>query len=197
MKYYAVARGRNTGIYTSWQEAQEQIIRFPNALFKSFESEIDAIKYLQDHEETEPKSQDFRDYLKSSNDCVAYIDGSCMENKKASSGVVLLFGSPVHNKDYLAHRNIAGELSSAIEAMNAAYNAGFKKLTLFYDYQGIEEIALGRWQTRGDMMKAYKETYEKFASSMEIEFVKIKGHTGNKGNDLADEVAGHSLKMEK
>ena len=197
MKYYAVARGRNTGIYTTWDEAQEQVIRFPNALYKSFGSEIEAIKYLQDHEEVEPKSQDFRDYLKSSDDCVAYIDGSCMKDKKASSGVVLLFGSPVHNKDYLAHRNIAGELNSAIEAMNAAYNAGFRKLTLFYDYQGIEEIALGRWQARSEMMKRYKEAYERFADLIEIEFVKIKGHPGNKGNDLADEVAGHSLKMEK
>ena len=47
------------------------------------------------------------------------------------------------------------------------------------------------------MMKRYKEAYERFADLIEIEFVKIKGHTGNKGNDLADEVAGHSLKMEK
>lgn len=197
MKYYAVARGRKTGIYTSWDEAQEQIIRFPNALFKSFGNEIEAIKFLQQHEDIEPKSQDFRDYLTNSGDCVAYIDGSCMRDEKASTGVVLLFGSLVHNEDYLAHRNIAGELSSAIEAMNAAYNAGFKRVTIFYDYQGIEEIALGRWNAKSSLMKKYKETYDIFSKLIEIEFVKIKGHNGDKGNELADEVARHSLKIEK
>lgn len=37
-RYYVVWRGRKPGIYTSWQEAREQISEFPKPQFKSFGS---------------------------------------------------------------------------------------------------------------------------------------------------------------
>lgn len=36
MKYYAVATGRTTGVFTSWPEAKAQVDGFPGAVFKSF-----------------------------------------------------------------------------------------------------------------------------------------------------------------
>lgn len=196
-KFYAVVRGRKPGIYTSWEEAEKQVKKFPNSVFKSFSNEIDAIQYLNEHLEEEPKSTDFRDYLEDSNSCVAYIDGSCIKEQKASSGVVMLFGSPITDKDYTKQRNVAGELNSALEAMNVAFNAGFKKLTLFYDYQGIEEIAKGRWKAKDKIMKEYKEEYDRFSQLIEIDFVKVKGHSNDLGNELADSVASCALNMKK
>ncbi|HOI26832.1 MAG TPA: ribonuclease H family protein [Paludibacteraceae bacterium] len=41
-KYYVVWKGRNPGIYTDWDGCKAQIENFPNALYKSFESEEQA-----------------------------------------------------------------------------------------------------------------------------------------------------------
>ena len=45
-KYYAVRRGRKTGIYTSWSDCQSQIHGFSGAEYKSFSSREEAEEYL-------------------------------------------------------------------------------------------------------------------------------------------------------
>lgn len=45
-KYYAVANGRNPGVYRNYQACLEQIDRYPDAFFKSFESENEAVDWL-------------------------------------------------------------------------------------------------------------------------------------------------------
>ncbi|WP_353962237.1 RNase H1/viroplasmin domain-containing protein [Chlorogloeopsis sp. ULAP01] len=37
-KYYAVFKGRKTGIFTSWAECEEQIKGFSGVLYKSFKT---------------------------------------------------------------------------------------------------------------------------------------------------------------
>jgi ribonuclease HI len=49
MKVYAVARGRQTGIYHTWNECKKQIDRFANAQFKKFDSVAEATNYLAQH----------------------------------------------------------------------------------------------------------------------------------------------------
>ena len=41
-KYYVVWRGRRTGVFTSWEECSQQVTGFPQAEYKSFESEAAA-----------------------------------------------------------------------------------------------------------------------------------------------------------
>ena len=45
-KFYAVAKGRRTGIYGTWAECQAQVNGFRGAVFKSFKSRGDAEKFL-------------------------------------------------------------------------------------------------------------------------------------------------------
>lgn len=42
MKYYVVWNGRQPGVYDNWGDAEEQILNFPGAKFKSFSSAADA-----------------------------------------------------------------------------------------------------------------------------------------------------------
>jgi len=49
MKVYAVARGRQTGIYHAWSECKKQIDHFANARFKKFDSIAEATDYLAQH----------------------------------------------------------------------------------------------------------------------------------------------------
>ena len=46
-KYYAVAKGRNIGIFTSWDECKANVDKYSGAIYKSFEKENDAIDYLK------------------------------------------------------------------------------------------------------------------------------------------------------
>jgi len=45
-KYYAVVKGRKTGIFSTWQECKEQITGFSGALYKSFKTRSEAEEAL-------------------------------------------------------------------------------------------------------------------------------------------------------
>ncbi|WP_375496937.1 viroplasmin family protein [uncultured Nostoc sp.] len=46
-KYYAVFKGRKTGIFTNWEECEEQINGFSGALYKSFKTKEEAEAALE------------------------------------------------------------------------------------------------------------------------------------------------------
>jgi ribonuclease HI len=46
-KYYAVFKGRKTGIFLSWQECDEQVTGFSGALYKSFKTKVEAEEALE------------------------------------------------------------------------------------------------------------------------------------------------------
>jgi hypothetical protein len=45
-KFYAVKRGRKTGVYTNWKSCKEQIVDFEDALYKTFPTRRAANQYL-------------------------------------------------------------------------------------------------------------------------------------------------------
>eukprot|EP00977_Amphora_coffeiformis_P002711 scaffold521_cov167-Amphora_coffeaeformis.AAC.2 len=54
-KFYAVACGRSTGVFDSWDECSKHTRGFPNTKFKGFQTKDEALEYLRQHmtEETE------------------------------------------------------------------------------------------------------------------------------------------------
>ncbi|MCR5175474.1 MAG: RNase H1/viroplasmin domain-containing protein [Anaerovibrio sp.] len=49
-KYYAVKRGRKTGIFESWAEACKQVKGFSGAHYQGFNSREEAMKFLEERE---------------------------------------------------------------------------------------------------------------------------------------------------
>ena len=47
-KFYAVKKGRKTGIFTTWAECQKQVSGFPKGEFKSFMSKQEAENWLKE-----------------------------------------------------------------------------------------------------------------------------------------------------
>ncbi|KAK1190383.1 RNH1 Ribonuclease, partial [Pygoscelis papua] len=45
--FYAVRKGRRTGVYRTWAECQEQVNKFPSASFKKFAAEKDAWAFVR------------------------------------------------------------------------------------------------------------------------------------------------------
>jgi ribonuclease HI len=126
--FYAVAVGRKTGIFSSWNEAKEHIDGYQGARFKKFTSQNDAENFIKGNgslilgqfgitnvipqiarsltSETSPHS----------NDClIIFTDGACKGNgtKNAKAGYAALF--PNHS-----HLDISEPLLGEVKTNNRA-----------------------------------------------------------------------------
>jgi Predicted double-stranded RNA/RNA-DNA hybrid binding protein len=191
MKYYAVKKGRQEGIYTSWEECQKQVNGFPSAIYKSFTSLEDAENYLTSNHVKETSDAD----------CVAYVDGSYDHSILAyGSGVVLFYQhqkytfSQMNNDPNLVEmRNVAGEIEAAMLAIDFALKHHCQHLEICYDYAGIEHWCLGTWKANKVGTQAYQRYCQKAMTSLKISFKKIKSHSNHALNDEADELAKKAL----
>ena len=198
MKVYAVKEGRNPGIYFSWEKAKEQIYKYPGAVFKSFEDMDAAQEYIKGSDPEAPK--DFQGLP------VAYIDGSYSKaGGLYSYGGFIRTGEDFHTiqgtgsrPEYLTERNIAGELLGALQVSFTAQKMGLSEIVLYYDYAGIEQFTKGSWRVKTALTRYYQQTADMMDSFVKIHYVKVEGHTGDPGNELADilakEAAGVKLR---
>lgn len=133
---------------------------------------------------------------------VAYVDGSFRQGHSVYGyGVVILAGDRViktlsgtgSRPEYVAMRNVAGEVLGAIKAMQYAMAAGARSLVLHFDYQGIESWAIGTWKRNNDLTRGYHEFVRSVRPRLSLTFRKVKGHSGDAMNDLADELAKQAV----
>lgn len=187
MKYYAVKKGRNPGIYTSWDSCLKEVKGFSGAVYKSFKTKEDAINFMED---TEKKIEVDKDTV------IAYVDGSFnLPEKIYGAGVVLIKDGneecfkKSYSDSFYTHRNVAGEVKASELAINLAIEKGYKKIIIYHDYQGIKSWADGDWKTNNELTKSYKAFVDRKREEIQIGFVKVKGHSNDKYNDLADRLA--------
>lgn len=187
MKYYAVKKGRNPGIYTSWDSCLKEVKGFSGAVYKSFKTKEDAINFMED---TEKKIEVDEDTV------IAYVDGSFnLPEKIYGAGVVLIKDGneecfkKSYSDSFYTHRNVAGEVKASELAINLAIEKGYKKIIIYHDYQGIKSWADGEWKTNNELTKSYKTFIDRKREEIQIGFVKVKGHSNDKYNDLADRLA--------
>lgn len=129
----------------------------------------------------------------------AYVDGSF--NPKTNTygcGVFLVdqFGKEYtilaieDNKQAARMRNVAGEILGVKTAIKFAEILGMKRLKIFHDYEGLEKWVHGGWQTKKPETKEYvafvKAAIER---GLKIYFQHVRGHSGDPGNERADELA--------
>lgn len=195
-KFYAVRQGRKPGIYTSWPECQEQVHGYPNADFKSFAVRDQALAYLQG--ETGLGSSD--------QGLVAYVDGSFDRTSGLCAyGLVMLRDGEVlfteskafHDPDLALMHNVAGELAGARRALAWAIAEGEASLTLAYDYAGIEKWCTGSWQANKPGTKSYRDFCQEAREHLKITFLKVKGHSGDPYNDMADALAKAAIDAQR
>lgn len=218
-KYYAVRSGRVPAIYDNWADCEKQVKGYPGAAFKSFESMDDALLFMSEKSAGEAiadrSSSEINelvtDVLRNLSDdqAVAFVDGSFDAVSKITGYGAVIIDSKGREKrlmgafdssdgeDYIALRNVAGELSGAMAAVSYAIEQGIKKLSIYYDYAGIEKWAKGEWKTNRAMTRAYAGWIRERGAVIDIEFVKVPAHTGVSYNELADELAKESISKKK
>lgn len=200
---YAVRKGKRTGIFNSWTECEKQVKGYSGAEFKKFKTETEAFEYINGSNDNNNEKGvcGVAEVNASNSEVIAYVDGS-YDNKthQYSSGVVILYKDEKitmselgDNKELADMRNVAGEIKGAEIAMEFALNKKALSLTIYHDYEGIEKWCSGAWQARKAGTIKYKEYYDEVSKKLNIQFVKVRAHSGDKYNDEADLLAKKAL----
>ncbi len=198
-KFYVVRKGKTPGIYENWADCKAQVDGFSGADFKSFLTLEEAKVYYGHSTDGNPEKLDIEALDEIS--AIAYVDGSYnVSTKEFSYGVVFIakgkeieFSQKGENEELALMRNVAGEIKGAEAAMRYALENQYKKLTIYHDYEGISKWCQGAWKTNKEGTIAYKRYYDSIKRDLEIQFVKVKGHSNDKYNDRADALAKREI----
>ena len=193
-KFYAVKKGKCVGIYNTWDECKPQVNGFSGAEYKSFLTMDEAKEYVYGKKEIVIKDE--------SNLVEAYVDGSyehCI--REYGSGVVILKDGEVqktysekgNEESLVTMRNVAGEIEAAKLAMSYCIDNNIENLILYFDYEGIEKWCTGVWKTNKTGTIDYKKYYDSIKDKLNVKFVKVKAHSGDKYNEEADKLAKKAI----
>ena len=120
--------------------------------------------------------------------------------KEFSCGAVLfLNGEELHfserftDPDLTEMRNVAGEIKGSETVLRYCIEHDVPFVTIYHDYEGVAKWATGEWKAKKPGTIAYREFCAAAAKYIRFRFVKVKGHSGDKYNDLADRLAKDAL----
>lgn len=208
-KYYAVHQGKIPGVYETWTDCQKQVKGYSGAVFKSFQTRDDAVEFVKFGKDNtikvSKKTKKINDDVVIRQDkceMFAYIDGSFEKelNAVGYGGVIgynnkeIYFSKGTTDDFYAEYWNVAGELLAAQEVMNYAKEHNIKSCAIYYDYQGIEMWAIGKWKTNNPLTQSYAKFAKEIAKTVKVEFYKVAAHTGVKYNELADKLAKEGVR---
>lgn len=123
----------------------------------------------------------------------AYVDGSFLHECIGYGAVLLRNKQILHeicgrmDSRYKAHRQIAGELKAVLEAVVWCKKHKIRELHIYYDYQGIEMWARGKWKAKTVLTQKYQAYM--IRQSLDLHFHKIAAHSGDPWNEYADRLA--------
>lgn len=126
------------------------------------------------------------------NQAIAYIKGSYDKNTNCYGyGMVFVSGEGIEEfnfKDYDLYgmRYVSGELEAAKDAVLRAVLLGIEYLTIVFDYIGVEKFATGEWSANQPGTEEYQNWMQEASSFMNIQFLKVKAHTGIIEHDRAE-----------
>lgn len=128
-----------------------------------------------------------------SNEIIIYTDGSCMPNPgKGGWAYIALFDNcELHCNGFSENTtNNIMELTAVIEALKDFKD--FKKITIYTDSRYVIECAKGKWQRKKNL--ELWTLYDSLSKKCNIQFIWVKGHNGDKYNELVDILAKQSIK---
>lgn len=211
MPYYAVASGRATGVFSTWDECNRSVKGYKNAAYKKFDTKQEADSFVSNHvgvQETLPSSGGALDFEP---DYYVYTDGACSKNgtRVASAGIGIFFG---HSDPRNVSEKLLGKQTNNLAELTAIVKThaiirpdllSGKKVAIVTD----SEYAIKCVSTYGE--KCYKQNWNVDIPNKElvktayeiykdhpnnVRFIHIRAHTQKMdihsiGNDQADKLA--------
>ena len=94
--------------------------------------------------------------------------------------------------------NLSCKLSSTENALHSlaeqyAVDHNIPEITIYHDYEGIAKWCTGAWKATKPGTIAYQAFYREAMKKVKVHFVKVKGHSNDKYNDMADQLAKKAL----
>lgn len=197
-KFYAVKKGRETGLYSTWEECKAQVWGYQNALFRSFPSQAEAYAWLDERENilnptacliyTDGSHQREKDYLGIGAWC-QWKDTEFEFSAKVTKDILESYGIP---KDTEVS-NPTAEFLAFAEILKKFEGRTLKvPITFISDFVGVKNWMTGTWKASEFhiilILKRCREIMKTIKG--EISFDWVKGHSGNNGNNNADRLAG-------
>ena len=199
-KVYAVRKGRTTGLFMSWDDCKAQVDGFAGAEYKSFADPAEAMAYLGLTGGTDTAADKFPEGVR------AYVDGSYDSSSgRFSCGVVIVetdadgrsetteLNAAFDDEEAARQRNVAGEIMGSKLAIDHCMANGVKAVEIYHDYEGIGAWADRKWKANNPLTQGYRDYVAEARKTIDIRFVKVKAHAGNKYNELADRLAKKAL----
>lgn len=134
---------------------------------------------------------------------VIYTDGSYNTKNNVGSWayVILKDGIKVHEasgktkENFLVSRNIAGECTAVLKALQYCYANNIMNVEIHHDLEGVQKWAKPingekRWKANSEIVKIYQKWFDKYTQKINVNFVHVSGHSGETWNDYVDELAG-------
>ena len=220
--FYAVAKGLQPGLYSTWADCKKQIDGFKGAVYKKFETETEANNFIITNSNKPPKKEKANTIVEIEKstfepDYYVYTDGSCSNNGKAyaKAGIGIYFGEgdkrnvsqPVTGKQ---SNNTAelGAIYHLYELIEADINNG-KKIGIVSDSEYAirccttygARCAKEGWVKDMPNKELVKEIYEMYENKPNVKFIHIMAHTEKTdihslGNDGADRLANQAIGLE-
>lgn len=220
-KFYAVKNGRMKGVFLTWPECEAQVKGFPGAEYKSFKNIVEAQAYLSatpvapvapatpvvpvvaptpvSAPTEKPAFPTMPNHMNqtNANRFDAYVDGSFDGTNYGWGFAIYYNGQLIHsdcgvgtNADAVSLRNVAGELAATLRAVRWAVKNN-RQIVIHHDYVGISAWVNGEWKAKNDLTQKYVAYMNKYRNV--FTFNKVKGHSGNLGNNTADKLARKAL----
>ena len=207
-KFYAVKRGRKTGLYTVWAECAAQVKGFQGAVYKGFMTEEEARAWLggADARTEQPRAAaEMAAPSAPDADYIIHTDGSCLRNPGGAGGWAAVIetaatgaveeksgGDPETTNNRM-------ELTAALMALSAVPEGA--RVALYTDSQYLKnaftKFWLPAWKKRG-WKKADGEPVlnqdlwvqlDAAFATRQVQFHWVKGHAGNPRNERCDALA--------
>ena len=215
-KYYAVKRGRKTGIFTVWAECAAQVQGFQGAVYKGFMTEAEARDWLDGAvDSAAPRAAKSGAAAKKSSaltveepmdaDYIIHTDGSCLRNPGGAGGWAAVIETAatgtVEERSGGAPEttNNRMELTAALMAVTSVPEGA--RIALYTDSQYLKnaftKFWLPAWKKRGwkkaDGAPVLNQDLwmrlDAAFAARRVQFHWVKGHAGNPRNERCDELA--------
>ena len=206
MTFYAVANGRTIGIFLNWNDCNNSVKKYKNALYKKFNTKEEADNFIKVNEKNiddmNNKIQNHNIIVNSKDDNIVfnpdyyvYTDGACSNNGKdnALAGIGIFFGindnRNISKKIEGKQTNNTAELSAIIETYHIIENdiLNGKKIAIVSDSEYAikcvssygEKCYRKCWNVDIPNKDLVKIAYEMYKDKLNIQFIHIKAHTNN------------------
>jgi len=216
MKFYAVAKGRKTGIFTTWPQAEQQVKGFAGAKYKSFKTRAAAQAFLENpvyktssasktasgRTRTAPKAHE----AEPADAVVVYTDGGAIGNPGPGGYGVVFEDGRQFSGGFAPTTNNRMELMAVIVALEAL-GKETRPILIYSDSRyvinGISKGWAASWKKRGWKKSDGKPALNPdlwqrlldLVTNLDVRFRWVKGHAGNPMNEACDHLANSTARQ--